>query len=105
MKSRISSDLVLCLALSHHLILGEGIDIKVLVKQLSEITNKTLVLEHIELDDELIKNDPSFFKNISKFNFQNYNIDLVIKESLNYFKSYTIKDSHPSSRKLIILKK
>jgi hypothetical protein len=76
-----------------------------MIMELTIVMMILILMIHIELDDELIKNDPSFFKNISKFNFQNYNIDLVIKESLNYFKSYTIKDSHPSSRKLIILKK
>lgn len=105
MIDRFKSDLVLCLALSHHLILGEGIEIKKIIKQLADLTNKTLVLEHIELNDELIKNDPNFFKNIAKFNSQNYNIDLVIKEGMNYFSNYLIKDSHPNSRKLIIFNK
>lgn len=105
MLERFKSDLVMCLALSHHLILGEGLEIKKVIKQLAELTNKTLVLEHIELDDELIKNDPNFFKNIAKFNRQNYNIDIVIKEAMNYFSSYVIKDSHPNSRKLIIFNK
>jgi len=105
MLERFRSDLVLCLALSHHLILGEGLEIKNIIRQLADLTNKTLVLEHIELDDELIKNDPNFFRNIAKFNPQNYNIDVVIKEGMNHFSSYVIKDSHPNSRKLIIFNK
>ncbi|MFH0898524.1 MAG: methyltransferase domain-containing protein [bacterium] len=102
---RLQSDMVLCLALIHHLILGSGHNLVDVIQTLSDLCNKTLVLEFVSIDDPLIVNNQSFFKNITKHSSETYNLDLVIKAGLNHFRTYEIVGSHPATRKLIIFKK
>ena len=63
---RLKSELVLCLALFHHLVLGDGMNIGSCLDLLSKMTEKRLVLEFIDLEDPAIKNEPTFFKNLEK---------------------------------------
>lgn len=102
---RLNSDMVLCLALTHHLMLGMGMSIDYVFEILSRLIDKVLVFEFIGLDDNLIKNEPSFFKNLHKFNMENYNIDLIVSKGMQHFKNVKIVDSHPTTRKLIIFEK
>ncbi|HEY3375029.1 MAG TPA: hypothetical protein VGK02_08220 [Candidatus Aquicultor sp.] len=100
--ARFRSDLVLCLGLIHHLVLGEGKEISETFKILSKLSQKVLVLEYVDLNDELIKNEPSFFKNLSKYTETNYNIEVMINAGKQYFKDVQVLDSHPETRKLLI---
>ncbi len=102
---RFKSDLVLCLALIHHLVLGMGKEIEEVIKTMAALTNKTLVLEFVGFDDEKIRQEPTFFKNLNKFSEQTYNLDLVLQIGKKYFNEVEILPSHPESRKLLILKK
>jgi len=104
-QDRFQSDLVLCLALFHHLTLGEGMGIDKIFEILSILSLKTLVLEFINLEDNLIKNEPTFFKNLNKYSTVEYNLDNVIKIGLKFFKSFDVLDSHPDTRKLIVFNK
>lgn len=99
---RINSDVVLCLGLIHHLVLGMGKDIDGVMEVLSKLTEKTLVLEFVSLKDKLIQGDPSFFKNIQSYSEDNYNIDIVRESGSRYFRSVSVMDSEPETRKLIV---
>jgi SAM-dependent methyltransferase len=66
--SRFQSDMVMCLALSHHLILGNGLSIKKIFEDLSLLTKKYLVFEFVDLNDPLIKKHGNFFQNLEKYN-------------------------------------
>ena len=101
---RFQSDLVICLALIHHLILGLGLEIKFIFKILSDLTLKYLILEYISLDDELIITNTSFFKNFS-YTKDRYNIETIISNGSKYFKGINICDSHPHTRKLLVFEK
>lgn len=102
---RFNSELVLCLALIHHLVLGQGQSIEHVVKILESLTQKSLIIEFVGLDDNLIKQEPLFFKNLYKHNHDSYNINILVKEGLKYFSSYEILDSQPDSRKLVVFNK
>lgn len=59
---RIACDMVIALALIHHLCLGGGRHLDNVVRQLSLYANKHLVLEFVTKDDPLIVGEPDFFK-------------------------------------------
>ena len=102
---RIKSDLVLALALVHHLVLGQGLSIEFILNTLSKVTKKTLVLEYVGWDDKLIKNEPSFFANLNKFTKETYNLDLFIKEGKKYFRTVELLESHPKTRTLLVFRR
>ncbi|MDD5572004.1 MAG: class I SAM-dependent methyltransferase [Bacteroidales bacterium] len=102
--NRFKGDIILCLGLFHHLILGMGHEIGFVFQVLSQMTNKSILMEFVNLNDSLIKSDPSFFDNIHKFNENNYNMDLIIAEGKKHFKTVELFDSHPETRKLLLFK-
>jgi hypothetical protein len=102
---RLKSDLVLCLALAHHLVLGAGKSIEELFEILSALTHKTLVLEFISLEDNLIKTEPSFFPHLHNYNSQNYTIDCFIRIGKTHFSSCEAMDSNPATRKFLVFRK
>jgi SAM-dependent methyltransferase len=102
---RLKSDMVLCLGLLHHLVLGIGMQLSEVFGILSKLVRKTLILEFIELQDKLIQEEPSFFTHIGKYSSEKYNIETVIEETKRYFNSYDIVDSHPKTRKFLICRK
>ena len=102
---RLQSDLVLCLALIHHLVLGMGNEIEEVIKTMAALTNKILILEFVGFDDEKVKQEPTFYANINKFSEQTYNLDIVMQVGRKYFREVEILSSHPETRKLLILRK
>lgn len=102
---RLKSDLVLCLGLLHHLVIGSGISLADVIGILSELTIKTLVLEYVDLQDKLIQGELSFFKNITSNTVNTYTIEAVIDETKKQFNSCEVLDSHPETRKLLICRK
>lgn len=102
---RLQSDMVLCLGLLHHLVLGEGNSICHIFEVLSELSRKTLVMEYVDLEDELIVNEPSFFKRISDYKKNTYNIEVVINQGKRYFTSVETVASHPDTRTILVFNK
>jgi hypothetical protein len=102
---RLQSDMVMCLALSHHLILGNGLSIKKVFEHLAFLTKKYLIFEFVDLDDSLIQKEKSFFQNIKKYNKSNYSLDTINQIALKSFKSYKTFNSNSFSRKILLYKK
>jgi SAM-dependent methyltransferase len=102
---RLKSEVVLCLGLIHHLVLGEGKELESIFEILSNLTRGTLVLEYVSLEDELIQAEPTFFRNLGNYSRENYNVDLLIEIGKRYFASVQILDSHPNTRKLLVFSK
>jgi len=103
--SRFQSDMVMCLALSHHLILGNGLSIKKIFEDLSLLTKKYLVFEFVDLNDPLIKKHGNFFQNLEKYNKSNYNLDIINQIALKSFKNFKIFNSNTLSRKILLYTK
>lgn len=102
---RLKSEMVLCLGLLHHLVLGMGKNISDAIKILSDLTLRTLVLEFVSINDSLIQADPAFFKNIRKYSTYNYNIEIVITEGRKYFEACEIMTSDSETRKLLVFRR
>lgn len=101
---RLKSEIVLCLGLLHHLILGMGKTIDEVLRILSDVTESILVLEYVDLEDEMIRSEPSFFKNLEKGK-QCYQADNVLEAGNKYFDKIEIFPSHPETRKLFVFQK
>ncbi len=102
---RLKSDMVLCLGLLHHLVLGDGISISNIFIVLSELTRKTLIIEYIDLEDNLIANDMSFFNKINNYTNETYNIDIIIEQGKKHFMNVETVSSHPDTRKILVFNK
>ena len=102
---RLKSDVVLLLALLHHLIIGQHKGLKEIFNILSILTKKVLIVEYVGLKDKVMDPKSSFFKNLPNYNAKNYNIDLVIEEGKKHFNKVEILNSNPSTRKLLVFKK
>jgi SAM-dependent methyltransferase len=102
---RFQSDMVMCLALSHHLILGAGLPIKKVFENLSVLTKKYLIFEFVDLKDPLIKKGKNFFQKLDDYNQSNYSLNIVNKIALKSFKTFKIFNSNSVSRKILLYKK
>ena len=102
---RLKSDLTLCLALVHHLVLASGISVDKVMNILARITKKVLVIEVPNLQDNLIQRDLSYYRYIKNATSEQYSEDKFIKEGRKYFKKVTIYPSHPETRKIIVFEK
>lgn len=86
-KKRFKSDLVLALALIHHLVFFQKVSFEEIVKQLKSFTNKHLILEFVCPTDDYVKGwmNESFnwysFENLKKALEQEFTI-LKIEETL-----------------------
>jgi len=103
--NRLQCDMVVCLALSHHLILGNGLSIKKIFKDLSFLTKKYLIFEFVNLNDPLIKKSKNFFQKLDDYNQSNYNLDIINKIALKSFRTFEIFNSDSESRKILLYKK
>jgi SAM-dependent methyltransferase len=102
---RFRADVVLVLGLVHHLVLGEGRTLSDVFEVLGKLAVRILVLEFVVLDDEKIVNEPSFFPNLHRSNASTYNLERAMEIGRRHFKTVEIRDSHPDTRKILILRK
>lgn len=98
---RLQADMVLCLGLVHHLFLGMGKTFDEVMKVLALLAKKHLVLEFVAIDDKLIQDEPSFFRNLNKYSAASYTMDLVIGAAAKYFKLTGVFDSDSPTRKIL----
>lgn len=99
---RLACQLVLCLGLFHHLVLGLGEQPEKVISRLAALAQDALLLEFINLQDPKIQSEPSFFPNLDKFTDSNYNLEQIKKIGLKYFKDVSIMPSHPDTRQLVL---
>lgn len=103
---RFKCDVVLCLGLIHHLILGMDYKMEFVLNILSKLSKRYVLVEFIDIDDPLIVTSTGdFFMNIDKHNKDTYNIDLFMREARKSFKYIEIKSSQPKTRRLVLLEK
>jgi len=104
---RLRCDTVLALGIIHHLVLGEGLNLRQVVEHLVQFCKKQLILEFISLDDDKIKQEPKFFPayNANPSAFIEYNINNLLTILGKYFTSIDTEGSYPNSRTLIVCNK
>jgi len=106
-ENRLQCDMVLVLALIHHLALGQNMSFTQLFKILGILSKKYLILEFVPKNDDLIISDPDFFPayKLDPNSFEWYTLENLVNELKKVFKTIEIVDSYPETRKLLICKK
>ena len=100
-NERYCVEMVLALGLIHHLVLGKGLSIEEVMQRLSSLARESLVLEFIDIDDEKIQNEPSFFGSLKTMSSK-YSEAILIEQGLRYFCSVKSLPSTPSTRRILI---
>lgn len=108
-------DMVLCLALLHHLVIVAGLDPAQTLAQLAALSPKTLILEFIDLNDERIQypyKHPEAIQNRATYEFAKGNLEklmpfftlpYVINELQKYFSSVEVQPSTPSTTRTLLI--
>jgi SAM-dependent methyltransferase len=101
---RLRSDLVLCLGLIHHLILGQGYSPETVISALSELARSTLVIEFVGLNDPLIENEKDFFPKL-KCMAPTYRRDTLVTLGRKMFGECEILPSSPDTRQILVFRR
>jgi SAM-dependent methyltransferase len=104
LQERVRCDLVLGLAISHHLVLGHGKTFDALVQMLSPLVGKGLVIEFIALNDHVVRTQPSFFPAFAAKPgaFEWYTLDNFVAAFRREFRSVEMLPSHPDTRHILV---
>lgn len=103
MEKRLKCDLVLALAIVHHLTLGKGLSLEAVVAQLAGLAEKHLLMEFVPKEDPLIVREPEFFQAYcaDPGGFSWYTEENWLKALGRYFSRIEQRDS-AHGRKLLI---
>ncbi|MFA6491929.1 MAG: class I SAM-dependent methyltransferase [Candidatus Babeliales bacterium] len=115
---RFVTDMVLSLAVVHHLVFIAGFKLDQVFEVLSAVTGNILVLEYVDIDDDRIVallTDPSVLNDLAlhervitmfeDYGKGNYTLDNFLALGEKHFSSVKIVGSHPDTRKLLIFSK
>lgn len=104
-EKRLRCDMVMALALVHHLALGSGIAFREICDRLAPFAGKQLMVEFVALDDELIRGEPEFFPayHRSPGEFGWYTLEGFIGEAEKRLGAVSFYDSHPRTRKMLLI--
>ncbi len=106
-EKRFKSNTILGLALIHHLCLGKGMKMQEVIDLFDSFSEKHMVLEFVDKEDKLIKQEPSFFPSYFKrpISFEWYNLNNFIKILKKKYKKIELFDSDSITRKIIFATK
>ena len=96
--TRLRAEMVFALAVTHHLVFKRNLSFEAIAKQLSEFTEKWLIVEFVPADDI----------HVSKWIGDQhawYTIENFIKALKKYYQQIEITESSPSPRKLLFCSK
>lgn len=100
---RLKCDMVLALAITHHLALGQGLRLKEITELLASFSSKYLVMEFVPKEDPLIVRQadffPAFYQDPRQFGW--YSQDNWHRQLSEHYKHTMVKDS-TGGRKLFI---
>jgi SAM-dependent methyltransferase len=103
-NSRLKCDMVMALAIIHHLVLGQGLSFERVAAIFAGLARKYLCAEFVALDDRMIVSDPPFFPayNESQESFGWYTLENFIAALRPYFPTIDVKPSHPATRVMVV---
>jgi SAM-dependent methyltransferase len=117
-KAYFVADMVLSLAVVHHLVFIAGIELDRIFEILSAVTKNTLVLEYVAINDDRmialltdssVLNDHILHRKVMNifetYGKDNYTFDNFLALGEKYFSSVKIFNSHPNTRKLLVFDK
>lgn len=101
---RLKCELVMALAIVHHLALGQGKSLHDIVSTLDEFTVSHLVMEYIDRHDQLIVAEPEFFPAMQRtpYDFDWYTLEAFESELSKRFATVLRLPSHPASRTILL---
>lgn len=92
---RLKADMVLALAITHHLIFFRGLDFELIFKQFNQFTKKHLIIEFVDRNDQYVSQ-------WSKNGFEWYTLENFVACANKYYSSVRVVDSHPKHRYILI---
>jgi len=103
-EKRLKCDLVLALAIVHHIVLGQGWSFRKITDLLAHFTKKCLLVEFVAKEDPLIVGEPAFFPalNTSPQGYEWYTLDNFVQELQKKFRQVTIRQSNETTRIMLI---
>ncbi|MDP9176295.1 MAG: hypothetical protein M3O61_01310 [Gemmatimonadota bacterium] len=104
---RLQCEMVLALAIVHHLALGQALTFDAIAAILGHLATKNLCVEFVDMDDQMITSDPGFFPawNAARESFEWYTRDNFIASLGAHFSAVEVLPSHPETRSLLICTK
>ncbi len=106
-EKRLSCEMVLALALVHHLALGQGLTFERIAAIFAGLSTRYLCVEFVHLDDRMIVDDPAFFPAMhsSPRNFDWYSLEGFKAALGEYFQEIQVTASYPSTRVMLLCTK
>lgn len=103
-SERLQCEMVLALAIVHHLTLGQGLDFQAVAGILSGLSTRYLCVEFVDIDDAMITSDPDFFpaRQAAPDAFGWYSLENFITALKSYYRQVEVQPSHPVTRSLLI---
>jgi hypothetical protein len=102
--SRLGCEMVMALAIVHHLVLGQGLTFEKVVELLGGLAERHLCIEFVDISDEMIVSDPGFFPALQAAprSFEWYTLDNLTAHLRREFREVAVRPSHPSTRSLLV---
>jgi SAM-dependent methyltransferase len=102
--SRLQCDMVMALAVIHHLALGQGHSFDRIASMFANLGRKFLCAEFVSMDDPMITSDRSFFPayDTAPNDFGWYSLDNFIAAVRRHFHSVEVRPSHPGTRTIVV---
>jgi SAM-dependent methyltransferase len=106
-NSRLQCEMVLALAVVHHLALGQGLSFDQIAAIFAALSKKYLCAEFVALNDPMITSDPAFFPAYARSpgTFEWYSLETFIAALRVHFVSVEVAPSHPATRVMVVLSK
>jgi SAM-dependent methyltransferase len=103
-QERLRCEMVMALALVHHLALGQGLSFDSIASTLSNLATSALCVEFVDMNDKMITSDPGFFPawSAAPGNFKWYSRENFIAALRNFFQVVEVLPSHPHTRSLLV---
>lgn len=102
--TRLQCEMVMALAIVHHLALGQAHSFEDIAAILARLGTEYLCVEFVDIDDEMITSDPGFFPayNSNRSAFGWYSRENFMNALRAHYSSIEVVPSHPASRTLLI---
>lgn len=106
-NERLQCEMVLALALVHHLVLGQAHNFEQVAAIFGGLSTKYLCVEFVGIDDPMVTGEPTFFPayNSARDSYGWYTIENFITALRGQFAEVEVVPPHPVSRTLLICTK
>jgi SAM-dependent methyltransferase len=101
---RLACEMVMALAIVHHLALGQGLSFERIGSVFDRLATRYLCAEFVALDDPMVSGEPDFFPAYyrSRDSFGWYTLDNFVAEMQRRFTTVEIHRSHPENRVMVV---